>query len=156
MMEKGAENIRKLAGIAVSPGIIIGKARVIDRSRIKILYQYLIGEQQINREVQRFEEAVEAAKAQINALKNRMPDQIKEHSFILDTHVMIMNDSMFRGATINTILEEKINAEWALKKSLQQIETIFDQIDDQYIKERIVDVEYVAERVLRNLAGKEQ
>ena len=156
MTENGTGNIKKLQGIGVSPGIIIGKARVIDRSRVKILYQYLIGEQQINREVQRFEEALEAAKDQINALKNRMPDPIKEHSFILDTHLMIIDDSMFRGATISTILEEKINAEWALKKSLLQIETVFDQIDDQYIKERFVDVEYVAERVLRNLAGKEQ
>ena len=156
MTENGTGNIKKLQGIGVSPGIIIGKARVIDRSRVKILYQYLIGERQIEREVDRFEEALEAAKAQINDLKNRMPDQIKEHSFILDTHLMIIDDSMFRGATIDTILEERINAEWALKKSLQQIESIFDQIDDQYIKERIVDVEYVAERVLRNLAGKEQ
>jgi phosphotransferase system enzyme I (PtsI) len=69
---------------------------------------------------------------------------------------MIMDDSMFFNATINTILSEKINAEWALKKSVQSIENLFSQIDDPYIRERIVDVEYVAERVLRNLAGKEQ
>ena len=42
-------------------------------------------------------------------------------------------------------LSEKINAEWALKKSVQNIAKLFAQIDDRYIKERIVDVEYVAE-----------
>ncbi|HEX9909523.1 MAG TPA: phosphoenolpyruvate-utilizing N-terminal domain-containing protein, partial [Desulfatiglandales bacterium] len=148
--------LKKLKGIAVSSGIIIGKARVIDRSRIKILYQYLISDQQVNKEVERFKDALNAAKDQIIHLKNRMPEQIKRHSFILDSHLMIMDDSMFFNATINAILSEKINAEWALKKSVQNIENLFSQIDDPYIKERIVDVEYVAERVLRNLAGKEQ
>jgi phosphotransferase system enzyme I (PtsI) len=148
--------LKKLKGIAVSPGIIIGKAHLIDRSRIKILYQYLISDQQVHKEVERFKEALTAAKDQIIHLKNRMPEQIKKHSFILDSHLMIMDDSMFFNATINTILSEKINAEWALKKSVQSIENLFSQIDDPYIRERIVDVEYVAERVLRNLAGKEQ
>ena len=147
--------MKKLKGIAVSPGIIIGKAHLIDRSRVKILYQYLISDQQVTKEVERFKDALNAAKEQISHLKNRMPEQIKRHSFILDTHLMIMDDSMFFNATINTILSEKINAEWALKKSVQNIENLFSQIDDPYIKERIVDVEYVAERVLRNLVGKE-
>jgi phosphotransferase system enzyme I (PtsI) len=147
--------LKKLKGIAVSSGIIIGKAHLIDRSRVKILYQYLISDQQVNKEVERFKDALAAAKDQITHLKNRMPEQIKKHSFILDSHLMIMDDSMFFNATINTILSEKINAEWALKKSVQSIESLFSQIDDPYIKERIVDVEYVAERVLRNLAGKE-
>jgi len=148
--------LRKVKGIAVSPGIIIGKAHLIDRSRVKILYQYLISDQQVNQEVERFKEALNAAKDQIIHLKNRMPEQIKKHSFILDTHLMIMDDSMFFNATINSILSEKINAEWAVKKSVENVENLFSQIDDPYIKERIVDVQYVAERVLRNLAGKEQ
>jgi len=147
--------LKKLKGIAVSSGIIIGKAHVIDRSRVKILYQYLIGDQQVSKEVERFKDALNVAKDQIIHLKNRMPEQIKRHSFILDTHLMIMDDTMFFNATVNTILSEKINAEWALKKSVQNIDNLFSQIDDPYIKERIVDVEYVAERVLRNLAGKE-
>jgi phosphoenolpyruvate-protein phosphotransferase (PTS system enzyme I) len=150
------ETLKKLRGIAVSPGIIIGKARLVDRSRVKILYQYLVNDQQVSREVDRFKEALHAAKEQIVAVKNKMPEQLRKHAFILDTHLMIMDDSMFSKATIQTILSEKINAEWALKKSVQSIEKLFAQIEDRYIKERIVDVQYVAERVLRNLAGKEQ
>ncbi|MFH1122315.1 MAG: phosphoenolpyruvate--protein phosphotransferase [Pseudomonadota bacterium] len=151
-----AEKIKKLHGIAVSPGIIIGKARLVDRSKVQIRYQYLIGEKQVNKEVERFREAVNAAKEQIMAHRNKIPEQIKKHVFILDTQLMMMDDTMFSDATINTILDEKINAEWALKKSVQNIEKLFSQIEDKYIRERIVDVEYVAERVLRNLAGKEQ
>ena len=150
------KKVKKLRGIAVSPGIIIGKARLVDRSRVKILYQYLVNEQQVSREVDRFKDALAAAKEQIAAVKNKMPEQIRKHAFILDTHLMILDDSMFCNATIETIRKEKINAEWALKKSVQNIEKLFAQIEDRYIKERNVDVQYVAERVLRNLAGKEQ
>jgi phosphoenolpyruvate-protein phosphotransferase (PTS system enzyme I) len=156
MRRSQKENFKKLRGIAVSPGIIIGKARLVDRSRVKILYQYLVNEQQASREVDRFKEALHAAKEQIVAVKNKMPEQLRQHAFILDTHLMIMDDSMFSKATIQTIQSEKINAEWALKKSVQNIERLFTQIEDHYIKERIVDVQYVAERVLRNLVGREQ
>ncbi len=153
---KQAEDIRKLKGIAVSPGIVIGKARLIDRSKVKIFYQYLIHEEQVNREVERFKDALETTKNQIITLKDRMPDQIKKHAFILDAHLMILDDSMLCDATINTIEEEKTNAEWALKRSIQNIGQLFDQIEDEYIRERFSDVENVAERILRNLAGQEQ
>jgi phosphotransferase system enzyme I (PtsI) len=153
---KQVEDIRKLKGIAVSPGIIIGKARLIDRSKVKIFYQYLIHEEQVNREVERFRDALETTKNQIIKLKDRMPDQIKQHAFILDAHLMILDDSMLNDATIKAIKEEKTNAEWALKKSIQNIRQLFDQIEDEYIRERFSDVENVAERILRNLAGQEQ
>ena len=156
MTEEQAKEVEKLKGIAVSPGIIIGKARVVDRSRVKILYQYLISEEQLSREVERFKEALSTTKEQMIALKNRVPDPIRKHVFILDTHLMIMDDSMLSESTVNTIQDEKINAEWALKKSVQKIRQLFDLVEDEYIRERIYDVENVADRILRNLAGKEQ
>jgi phosphotransferase system enzyme I (PtsI) len=155
MAQEAAENI-KLTGIPVSPGIVIGKARLVDRSKQKIIYQYLINENEIQREVERFKKALELTKNQILSLKKRMSDSIKEHSFILDAHLMIVDDNMISDATIGIILEEKINAEWALKKSVQKIRQLFNQIDYEYIRDRINDVENVVERILRNLSGKEQ
>ncbi|MBN1849025.1 MAG: phosphoenolpyruvate--protein phosphotransferase [Deltaproteobacteria bacterium] len=154
MTKNPVQENNTLQGIAVSPGIIIGKARLIDRSKAKISYQYLISEQQTQQEVKRFKDALHTTKEQIMVLKNRMPEQIKEHAFILDTHLMIIDDRMLTESTIHSILEEKINAEWALKKSVQKIRQLFEQIDYEYIRDRINDVENVAERILRNLAGK--
>ncbi len=156
MTEEVTSENNRLSGIAVSPGIVIGKARLVDRSKQKIIYQYLINENEINREVERLKNALEVTKEQLLDLKNRIPDSIKEHSFILDTHLMIVDDNMISGATINIILEERINAEWALKKSVQKIRQLFDQVDFEYIRDRINDVENVVERILRNLAGKKQ
>ncbi len=156
MKKRKAVKANILYGIPVSPGIIIGKARLVERSKVKILYQYLIQDQQIEKEVDRFKEALQATKEQMITLKNRMPDQMKGHAFILDTQLMIMDDGMLYDATIATILNEKINASWAVKKSVQKIGQLFQQVDDEYIRERFKDVEYVAEGILRNLAGKEQ
>ena len=143
---------RKLKGIPVSPGIIIGKAHLVDRSKVKILYQYLITEDQVNFEVDRFTKALKRTEEQFLNVKNRMPEQVKKHGFIIESHLMILKESMLTDATVRIIRQEKINAEWAVKKSLQEIRRVFDQIDDDYIRGRINDVENVAERILRNLS----
>ncbi len=144
-------NIMK--GIPVSPGIILGKAHLVDRSKVKILYQYLIDETQLSAEIERFKSAVAVTERQLETLKGRMPEEVKQHAFILDSHLMILQDSMLRESTARRIEEEKINAEWALKKSFHEIEKIFSRIDDEYISNRIQDVESVTERILRNLSG---
>jgi phosphotransferase system enzyme I (PtsI) len=143
---------RKLKGIPVSPGIIIGKAHLVDRSKVKILYQYLITEDQVNFEVDRFKMALKRTEDQFLHVKNRMPEQVKKHGFIIESHLMILKESMLTDGTLNKIREEKINAEWAVKKSLQDIRQVFEQIDDDYIRGRINDVENVTERILRNLS----
>jgi len=156
MTDNAVQAEKGLKGIAVSPGIIIGKAHLVDRSRVKILYQYLINDDHINQEVERFREALGTTERQLITLKDRMPEQVQEHAFILDSHLMILKDSMLNDSTVKRILEEKINAEWALKKSLAEIRKIFAQIDDEYISNRIDDVENVTERILRNLSGETQ
>ncbi|MCD4717451.1 MAG: phosphoenolpyruvate--protein phosphotransferase [Desulfobacterales bacterium] len=156
MTDNPVQAEKNLKGIAASPGIIIGKAHLVDRSRVKILYQYLINDDHINKEVERFREALDATEQQLTTLKNRMPEQVQEHAFILDSHLMILKDSMLNDSTVQRILDEKINAEWALKKSLEEIRNIFTQIDDEYISNRIGDVENVTERILRNLSGETQ
>ncbi|MEJ2023502.1 MAG: phosphoenolpyruvate--protein phosphotransferase [Deltaproteobacteria bacterium] len=150
------ETRNMMQGIPVSPGIIIGKAHLVDRSKVKILYHYLIDEKQISGEVARFEAALRLTEEQLQKLKKKMPDHVREHSFILDSHLMILKDSMLHESTIRKIEEEQINAEWALKKSFHEISKIFAQIDDEYIKNRIQDVESVSERILRNLSGESQ
>jgi phosphoenolpyruvate-protein phosphotransferase (PTS system enzyme I) len=154
-MENQNEN-RELRGIPVSPGIIIGKAHLVDRSRVKISYRYLIKSEQIEDEIKRLNDAVAAMEDRLSEIKNRMPEKARDHSYILDSHMMILKDSMLTDSSIEKIKKEKINAEWALKKSFDEISLIFSQIDDDYISRRISDVEYVVEGVLRNLSGEQQ
>ncbi len=142
----------ELKGIPVSSGIIIGKAHLVDRSKVKVPLRR-IDDNSVPYETERFKKAVEKAKEQLSELKNRLPDRLKEHGFILDSYMMILNDSMLYDATLKKIKEEKINAEWALKGSFEEIKSLFSQIEDSYISERINDVENVVQRILRNLTG---
>ncbi|RLB42964.1 MAG: phosphoenolpyruvate--protein phosphotransferase [Deltaproteobacteria bacterium] len=151
-----SEQKKVLRGIGVSPGIVIGKAHLVDRSRVKIFYHYLVDEEQVEKELKRFRDALKKTEEQLLGLRNNMPEHIKQHGFIIDSHLMILKDGMLTDATEETILKEKINAEWAIRKSLNNIRKMFGEIDDEYIRNRLFDVENVTERILRNLSGEEQ
>ena len=156
MSSDHATDITELTGIPVSPGIIIGKAHLVDRSRVKIIYQYIINNKQLDNEVSRFKKALSVTEKQLARVKTRLPRQAKEHAFILDSHLMMLKDGKLTDSAIKKIKEEKINAEWALKKTLEEISQVFKQIEDEYISGRITDVENVTERILRNLSGEDQ
>lgn len=144
---------KTIKGFPVSPGIIIGKAHHLNRSKTQVFHWQLINRIEIDREVDRFKKAVETAKEQIHKFKSNMPEQVKGYAFVLDTQPMILDDSLLFDSTIKRIRKEKINAEWALEKSVRNIHQLFENIDDEYIGRRMDDVDAVTERVVRNLAG---
>ncbi|MBW2622227.1 MAG: phosphoenolpyruvate--protein phosphotransferase, partial [Deltaproteobacteria bacterium] len=142
-----------LTGVAASPGVVIGKAYMVDRSKVDIVYQYLIDESFIGQEVDRFNEAVNQTQTQLEEIRAEMPPELSDHAHILDAHLLILKDSMVHQATIDLVKQERINAEWALKKAVDQAREIFDRIKDDYIRSRINDVENVTNRIMRNLVG---
>jgi phosphoenolpyruvate-protein phosphotransferase (PTS system enzyme I) len=143
-----------LRGIGASSGIAIGQAYLLDRSRVKVIYHHLHDESQVEPEMARFRQAVDKADEQLQQIIKEIPDEIKDHAGIIDSHRLIMRDRMVYDQTLETIKKEKINAEWALRKSVEHAEEIFAKIKDQYFRGRINDVIYVSERILRNLTGK--
>jgi phosphotransferase system enzyme I (PtsI) len=144
-----------LKGFSVSPGIVIGKAHHLNRSKTQIFRRRLLDEEEVEREINRFRQAVDMAKEQIQAFKSQMPGAVEGYAFVLDTHSMILSDSMLFDSTLQMIRKEKINAGWALEKSVQNIHQLFREVEDDYIGGRMDDVDSVYERVLRNLAGVE-
>ncbi len=144
---------RIIKGYPISPGIIIGKAHHLNRSKTQIFHWKLINRIEVDREVDRFRKAVDMAKEQIKKFKSNMPEQVKGYAFVLDTQPMILDDSLLFDSTIKRIRKEKINAEWALEKSVRNIHQLFKNVDDEYISRRMDDVDDVTERVVRNLAG---
>jgi phosphotransferase system enzyme I (PtsI) len=143
----------KMKGFPVSPGITIGKAHHLDRSRTTVFYRKLINKKEVEREIDRFKHAVNMAKEQIQKFKSNIPEQVKGYAFVLDTHSMILDDSLIFDSTIQRIQGEKVNAGWALKKSVNTIHQLFKKVEDEYIGRRMDDVDSVSERVLSNLTG---
>jgi phosphotransferase system enzyme I (PtsI) len=144
-----------LKGFPVSPGIVIGKAHHLDRSRTQVFHRKLANDEEVERELDRFTQAVDIAKEQIERFKFNIPEQVEGYAFVLDTYSMILDDRMLLDATLKRIRKERINAGWALEKSVKAIHQLFKDVEDDYIGRRMDDVDSVSERVLRNLAGVE-
>lgn len=145
-----------LHGVPASAGIAIGYAVLLDTKKIERYPKIRITEALIQDEISRFNDAIELSKHQISEAKRQLEAQniIKEHIFILETHLLMLTDPSLISRVRQLIHEEFINAEWALKIALQEIEKDFDPIGDEYIKSRVADTTFVGERLLRNLIGK--
>lgn len=145
-----------LHGVPASAGIAIGYAVLLDTKKIERYPKIRITQAIIEDEIKRFDQAVELSKEQIAEAKKQLEAQhvIKEHIFILETHLMMVSDPSLVSRVKQLINKDHINAEWALKIALQEIEKDFDPIGDEYIKSRITDTTFVGERLMRNLIGK--
>ena len=143
-----------LKGIGVSPGIVIGRAFVLHRLDATIPRRRLVQKALVAPEIERFRKALKDSEQQLLAIKKKLSDHEGiESLYIIDVHIMILNDRMLINQTIRNMEEEEINAEWALRKTLDKYKDVFSKVDDEYLRERMTDVEYVGQRVLRNLVG---
>jgi len=144
-----------LTGIDASPGICIGKAYLVDREGVDVIKKYFISEEDVAEEIKRFKSAVNKAKNQVLTIMNNAPDELRDHAYILETHKVLLKDKMLYGKTIKTIKNEKVNADWALKKVVSELKSMFKNMSDSYLKERATDIVYVSDRIMRNLLGEE-
>lgn len=142
-----------LGGIGVSPGICIGKAYLVDVEGVDIVEKYCIPSQHVTSEVNRFKLAVKKAKNELRSIIENTPNAIKEHTDILETHVILLKDKLLYGKIIETIETELVNAEWALKKVASSLKAMFLNMSDPYLQERAVDIGHVSDRILQHLVG---
>jgi phosphotransferase system enzyme I (PtsI) len=142
-----------LKGIAVSPGIAFGKVYMVDRSEVQAPLYNIELPGQVVAEIKRFREALKKSREQLLEIKKSLSEREIEPAFILDVHILMLRDKTLLNSTIGNIREKKVNAEWALKMTLNKYREMFSRIEDSYLKERISDVEYVSQRILRNLVG---
>ncbi len=140
-----------LKGIGVSSGITMGRVRLIDRDKVAITKRS-ISPRQVEREVSRIKSAVQGAIDQLNQIKDSIPDDdVKKHAFIIDAHILILQDPFFANSVIDVIRGEHINAEWALDVVVSRFLASFDKVEDPYLRERGQDIRYIYERLARIL-----
>ena len=78
-----------------------------------------------------------------------------EHTAIIDMHRMMLKDEMLVHEVQRLVREERLNAEWAVKRATRKIKSAFHEQADEYFKERRADVDFVGERLIKNLLGQE-
>lgn len=144
-----------LKGTGVSGGVGIGQAVVMERLTTEMCPRRVLHADEVTAEIARFEEAVKSAADQLHNIKRRLDGHhpLGDHLYILDTHILLLEDRMFFEGTKAAIASEKINAEWALTEIMANITSAFYTIEDEYLRERARDIHFVGERVLRILMG---
>ena len=144
----------KRTGLGVSPGIAFGRAYLIGRDTLKAPRHH-IEVDDVDTEVARLYKAIAASDKQLAKIKEKLASENESDYHIITAHQMMLHDEHLVGAAVEYIRDEKINAEWALRRAVDNIRAVFDSIEDEYLRERRSDVEFVFERVLRNLLGRD-
>ena len=142
-----------LHGYAAGKGIAIGRAHLVVRG-ISELPQYHLPESELAGEVARFEAAVKATRKQLEQLRSAIPENAPaELGAFISLHLMLLGDVTLSREPADILQEQAINAEWALKMQTDRLSQQFDEIDDEYLRQRKQDMLQVVERIQKNLAG---
>jgi phosphotransferase system enzyme I (PtsI) len=140
-------------GVGVSGGIAIGYAHLISHAVLEVPL-YALSSEQVPNEIARFEAAIATTRLELEALRVNIPaGSPTEFGAFLDLHLLILGDSTLSKTPIDLIKGQRLNAEWALKQQMDALLMQFEQIEDDYLRERKADVVQVVERVLKALLG---
>ena len=144
-------------GLAVSRGIAIGRAVLVASSRVDVAH-YFINADEVETEIDRVRTGRDAVIDEIHRLQNSIThmgpkEAPHELGALLDVHLMLLQDEELIGGVKHWITERLYNAEWALTTQLEIIARQFDEMEDEYLRERKADLEQIAERVLRAMKG---
>ena len=144
-----------LHGIGVSGGIAIGRAQLVSHAMLEVAH-YAIAPAKVGAEIARFATAVHEVQLELEGLHSAMTggDAPAEFGAFLDVHWMILNDPTLSDVPKKIIAEQRCNAEWALTQQMNVLVDQFEQIEDEYLRERKADVIHVVERVLKRLLGR--
>jgi phosphotransferase system enzyme I (PtsI) len=143
-----------LKGIVASQGIAIGKVFLVNQDHLELSHYNIATNKEIEKEINRFKKAIEESQSQLlRAKKDINKKKFKEAQYIIDTHILLLQDKVLMDNTIKIIKHEKIDAALALKKTIEGLRTHLAEINDEYMKERTSDIDYIEQRLLRNLAG---
>lgn len=140
-------------GIGASPGAAVGRAFIVDRRRLRTPKQRL-SKAEVETELLRMKTAIELSDHQLSEIKGRLATgDGHDHALILEAHRLMLRDPMFVDSVNELIGKDQINAEWAVRRVVKRIRGMFENIPDEYFRERRADVDFVADRVVRNLMG---
>ncbi len=144
-------------GLTVARGIAIGRAVLVASSRVDVAH-YFIEADAVEAEIDRVRSGRNAVVEEIQRLQESVShmgpkDAPHELMALLDVHLMLLQDEALVDGVKGWIKERLYNAEWALTTQLEVIARQFDEMQDEYLRERKADLEQITEKVLRAMKG---
>jgi phosphotransferase system enzyme I (PtsI) len=145
----GSEKI--IHGVAVSGGIITGHAvRAFDPQFIS--FNFKLKPDQVEAEAARFDKSVDKSRLQLRRMQRQLQKRTgPESSFLIDAHLLILQDKLFVDRIRDKIQADQINAEWAIQQVSDELFQAYDRLEDEYLRERRGDLDDIVRRLLHNL-----
>lgn len=138
-------------GKSVFGGIAIGHLCVYKKGEQQVTRQKI---EEVEAEVKRFQDAKEAAQAQLGELYDKAVKEVGEaNAAIFEMHQMLLEDEDYQDSVENIIRTQQVNAEYATAVTSDHFSSMFAEMDDDYMKERAADIRDISERVIANLSG---
>jgi phosphotransferase system enzyme I (PtsI) len=151
-MTQPPEEIR-CKGLGVSEGIVIGQVLRM-HAGTEHVYHWKVEQAEVQVECRRLRAAVGVASQQVLSIKKQAEERFgKDHAYIFDAHLLLLEDEKLIGDIENYIIQERVNAEWAVKVIGDRLLYLYSQIQDDYLRERSADIEDVMQRLLAGLSG---
>lgn len=143
-----------LVGIAASAGVSVGKAHILRQEPVQTTTTR-IHEDEIDRETEKLEQSVAHAYTQIEVLRDEMESTLgPEQAAILSAHLAFLEDPGFVGEMKKLIATDHIDAASAVQQIVSQFSQLFEDMDDEYMRERAADIRDVGKRIMNGLLGK--
>src|SRR5262245_4060437 len=145
---------RIIHGVVASVGIAIGKAlRTFDPMFVS--FNFKLKPDQVRKEVERFRGSVEKSRDQLKRMQSELKrNSGHESSFLIDAHLLVLQDRLFVDRIIDKIETDCINSEWAIQQVSDDLFQAYDRLHDDYMRERRGDLDDIVRRLLHNLQSK--
>lgn len=144
-----------ISGIAAAGGIAIGRAMLLDHEDLSVPATPIKADQ-VASEIQRFEEALTRTRAQILKIQQQITQELgREHAEIFDAHLMLLEDRTLIEEVIQGLKTQLLTVEYIFSQALKKYTTALSGVNDEYLRERVADVNDVSRRILKNLTGEQ-
>ena len=146
----------EIKGIPAAAGVAIGPAYKIGKEEI-VAPKETIKEEEIPLQIQLFEEALIKTRRELLGLQKEISEKMgKDAAEIFDAHLLVLEDRMLIEEVISRLKKERLSVAYIFSEVLKKYVTVFSNIEDEYLKERVADINDVGKRILKNLLGKER
>lgn len=143
-------------GISASPGLAHGPAFIFFQREVEVPV-YGVNREEFESEIKRFEEALQKTKKAIVQLRTKVAKTLGEYEGqIFDAHLLVLEDRALIDETIKELKETSYNIDYCLHIVAKKYVKAFEEIDDEYIRDRATDIRDVSKRLLNNLLGENQ
>ncbi len=146
--------MQKLQGIAVSPGVAIGEALVMDNEGFRIPRRFVARDAVVD-EMERLDKAIAAAAAEIAHHRETVAGELGEkYGAIFEAHLQMLQDARLRSELEEMIRQRHYSPEYAVSRTLRRYAQVFQRLESSYLAERASDIFDIEKRLLRHLLGR--